>query len=107
MNYSRPAGGLDMRAHPVEFGRVHVTVFEDCLGKYARAFGTAQHRHELRLHIGRKARIGRSRNCNRPQGFTRCDIKPFRTRLDMNASNTASSLSQSTLTTVRFCVVIE
>ena len=57
--------GFDMRAHAVEFGHMHIAVFEDGFGQHAGAIGHAQHRHKLRLHIGGKAGIGCGRNRQR------------------------------------------
>ena len=47
----------DIRAHAQHFLRVHEAVFEDIFRDDRRAFGLRGQRHELRLHVGRKARV--------------------------------------------------
>ena len=44
---------------------MHVAVLEDRLGQVAGAVGQAQHRHELRLHVGGKAGVGRGLQVDR------------------------------------------
>eukprot|EP01022_Parablepharisma_sp_SALTPOND_P017907 TRINITY_DN290_c1_g1_i2.p1 TRINITY_DN290_c1_g1~~TRINITY_DN290_c1_g1_i2.p1 ORF type:complete len:1623 (-),score=570.02 TRINITY_DN290_c1_g1_i2:20056-24924(-) len=48
---------VDGRAQAIQFLYMHVAVLEDGLGDMAGAFGDAVHRHELRLHVGREARV--------------------------------------------------
>jgi hypothetical protein len=49
---------VDVRAQAHHLVHVHEAVFEDGLGHHARGAG-AMHiqRHELRLHVGREARV--------------------------------------------------
>ena len=49
--------GLDVRPETHELERVHETILEDRLGDYRRAIGNGVERHELRLHVGREARV--------------------------------------------------
>ncbi len=54
----RRAVHVDPGTHPVELGDVHEAVLEDGLGHHRGTLGDREQRHELRLHVGGKARIG-------------------------------------------------
>ena len=56
-HHRRAALGFDIGAHPVELGNMHVAILEDGFGEHARAAGEAEHRHQLRLHVGGQAGI--------------------------------------------------
>ena len=49
---------LDAGPHPRELGSVHVAILEDGLRQARCAVRLGEKRHQLRLHIGGKARIG-------------------------------------------------
>ena len=67
MDNCRAALGLNMRAHPIKFGHMHIAVFKYGLGKHASAICHAEHCHKLRLHIGGKTGIRRGGNGKRLQ----------------------------------------
>jgi hypothetical protein len=52
-------------AHAAQLGDVHVAVLEDRFLEVAFARRAAQHGHELRLHVGREAGVGRGRDGER------------------------------------------
>jgi len=64
---------------------VHIAVLENRFGEHARAVRHAQHRHELRLHVGCKTRIGRGRERQRPQLAIRFDSDAVLADLDSDA----------------------
>ena len=57
MNGRRPPVHLDVRAHAIQLGDVHESVFEDRLRDSAGAVCEAHEHHQLRLHVGREARV--------------------------------------------------
>ena len=56
---------LDVRAHALQFGHVHVALRENVFGDHADAFGGGKKGAHLRLHVGGETGIGLGRNLER------------------------------------------
>ena len=67
---------LDIGPHSAQLGDVHVAILEDRLLEETLALGDGQHRHELRLHVGREAGVRRGRYRQRLQLPVRADFHP-------------------------------
>ena len=78
----------DAGAEPVHFLHMHEAVFKDRFRHAAAAFGDTVDGHELRLHIGGKARVfrGAKTHCFRPRCHLRAD--PVRARRQDHANFT-------------------
>src|SRR5581483_244965 len=65
-----------LRAHAGELLDVHEAVLEDRFGEAARPVGPRHERHELRLQVGGKARVGHGGDVDRAERPVALDGKP-------------------------------
>ena len=66
---------VNARSHPLQFGHVHESVFEDRFGNCSSPISLRHKRHVLCLHVGGKSRMWLSRNIPRLQPRVAADAQ--------------------------------
>src|SRR5215831_10531315 len=85
-HYGGIALDLDVRAEALQLLHVHEAVLEYRFRDDAGAARDGVERHELRLHVGRKRRIGRGADVDRIQGSVRSEGDPVLSLRHVRAS---------------------
>ena len=75
----------DLCPHALELINVHKSILKDGLCNNARPLCNGQHRHELRLHIRRKARVGQCLEVNCLERAIGIDTNPRNILLNLRA----------------------